>query len=111
MLTVSLDAAIQYTVPPETLNRALHRDRYPQSYLLAIGPKSVRIDRGTPDECEIFDPQITCTIRELTLQNIEINGERLPLSAITDYIREIRFDNIYNDQTATGHGEIESVTE
>ncbi|MDD7772926.1 MAG: hypothetical protein PT954_00665 [Eubacteriales bacterium] len=89
----------------------LHRDRYPQSYLLAIGPKSVRIDRGTPDECEIFDPQITCTIRELTLQNIEINGERLPLSAIADYIREIRFDNIYNDQTATGHGKIESVTE
>ncbi len=89
----------------------LHRDKYPYSYLIAVGPKSVRLDRGTPEESEIFDPQITCTVRELTLQNIEINGERLLLSSIAPYIREIRFDDVYNDATATGHGEIESVTE
>lgn len=89
----------------------LHRDQYPQSYLLAVGPKSVRMGRGTPEESEIFDPQITCTLRRLTLHNIEINGERLPLSLAAAYIREIRFDDIYGDATATGYGEIAQVTE
>ena len=89
----------------------LHREKYPHAYLLAIGPKSVRIDRGTPDEFEIFDPQVSCTLQHLTLKNIRINGESIPLSALPAYIREIRFDDIYKDGTATGSGEIAAVTE
>lgn len=95
----------------EDIRITLHRDVYPYSYLLAAGPKSVRFDRGTARETEIFDPHISCTVGEVILRNICVNGEIIPLSAMDGYIREIRFDDIYGDGTATGRGEIRTVRE
>lgn len=54
----------------ENIHLTLHRDRYPYSYLLTCGPKSVQ-----DGDCEIFDPYVHCRLEHLTLKNISINGE------------------------------------
>ena len=81
----------------------LHREKYPLSYFLCIGPKSVRLENGT----EIFDPYFSSTAQNIHLENITINGEK-PVD-ISPYIKEIVFDALYDDIPSTAFGKIESI--
>ena len=78
----------------------LHRDKYPYSYFIAIGPKSVRFDDGA----EVFDPYFSSTVENIYLEDIKINGKRV--KNITDFIREIEFNNLYDDIPSTAKGTI-----
>ena len=81
----------------------LHRDLLPESYLVAVGPKSV-VHRGQ----EVFDPYISCTVKELVLDNVTVNGER-----VTDpsgLIKEISFDDVNGDGLSTASGKVEKTT-
>ena len=81
----------------KNIDLKLHRDRYPESYLLCIGPKSVR-ENGH----EYFNPNISGTIDYLELSDIRINGECV--TDISPYIKKIVFDNIYGDGKSSGSG-------
>ncbi|MBO4216898.1 MAG: hypothetical protein J5940_03030 [Clostridia bacterium] len=81
----------------------LHRDALPESYLLTVGPKSI-VNNGH----EVFDPYISCAVKNITLDNVVINGEK-----ITDckgFIKEIVFDDIDGDGFSTGAGKVENIT-
>lgn len=84
------------------ISLTLHRETYPMSFFLCVGPKSVRIDGR-----EIFDPFIRCQIDHITLHNIRINGRLI--KEFQDYIHEIIFDDIYGDGIATGRGIIKHI--
>ena len=81
----------------------LHRERLPFSYLVCIGPKSIRLDDGR----EVFDPYFSSVAKELYLENITVNGEAP--SDITPYLREIVFDRLYDDIPSTASGSFEKV--
>ena len=86
----------------ENINVTLHRDKYPMSYFMCIGPKSVR------DEIyEIFDPEINSTVENVYLKNVSVNSGNTEDSL--QYIRQIHFDNIYGDGTAIGKGTIKNI--
>lgn len=78
----------------------LHRERYPYSYLLCIGPKSVRLADGR----EIFDPHLSSVAERVYLENITVNGERP--EKIEPYLRQIVFDHLYPDMSSTAEGRI-----
>ncbi|MCQ2450104.1 MAG: hypothetical protein MJ132_07955, partial [Clostridia bacterium] len=88
----------------EDIELTLHRDRYPLSHFLCIGPKSTLVDDNT---VEIFDPYLSSTLEELHLKNITINGERV--SDISPFIKEIEFNNINNDGFSTGKGTVKKI--
>ena len=69
------------------------------SYFLTVGPKSAR--KG---EYELFNPEINSTVENLYLKDVFVNGE-----GASEYIRQIEFDDIYNDGTATGKGVIKNI--
>jgi len=85
------------------INLTLHRDKYPLSYLLCIGPKSVRLENGT----EIFDPYFTSVAQNVHLENITVNGERV--TDISPYIKEITFNKLYDDIPSTAYGKINNL--
>ena len=87
----------------KNIDITLHRDKYPYSYLLCIGPKSSRFDDGT----EVFDPYFSSVAQNVYLENITVNG-KCPKD-IYPYIREIVFDNLYDDISSTGCGKIENI--
>ncbi|MBR5870055.1 MAG: hypothetical protein IKZ09_03385 [Clostridia bacterium] len=77
----------------------LHRDRFPLSYLVTVGPKSIRAD-----EYEIFDPYLSSHVGVLALENIRVNGE------VTAHPEQLihctAFDDINGDGMSTGAGTI-----
>ena len=77
--------------------------KHPYAYLVCIGPKSARGNNGI----EYFDPCFSSVAKNLYLENISVNGE-VP-NDISPYIREIEFDNLYDDIPATGCGKIENI--
>ncbi len=81
----------------------LHRDAYPLSHLLGVGPKSC-IWEGY----EIFDPYISCRLAQLTLQGVTVNGR--PLADPAAYIYATRFEDINADGASSGSGVINTVT-
>ena len=87
----------------KNIDITLHRDKYPYSYLLCIGPKSSRFDDGI----EVFDPYFSSVAQNVYLENITVNG-KCPKD-IYPYIREIVFDNLYDDISSTGYGKIENI--
>lgn len=88
----------------ENIRLTLH-ERFPMSFLIAAGPKSVR--RGEDGKIEVFDPYISCEVGEIHLKNIEVNGKR-PAS-IDPYIHEIVFDRLHEDAPSTARGRIRHV--
>ena len=86
----------------ENLDITLHRETYPFSYLVCIGPKSAR--KG---EREYFNPALSSHAELLDFKNIRINGE--PVTNIKDYVREIIFSDIYNDGKSSGKGSISEI--
>lgn len=84
----------------------LDKEKFPMSYFLAIGPKSVTgTYKGKP--AELFDPYISSFAEEIRLENITINGKK---SWDTDFaIKEIEFNNVNNDGKSTAKGEIKKL--
>lgn len=87
----------------KNIDLTLHRDKYPLSYLLCIGPKSVRLSDGK----EIFDPYFSSVAENVHLENITVNGERI--SDATPYVKEIVFDRLYDDIPSTADGKIKNL--
>jgi len=86
----------------ENIDLTLHRELFPMSQLICVGPKSVR-----RDDLEIFDPYLSSHVGRIELSDIRINGER-----ITDakaFVREIAFDDINEDGHSSGRGTIGEV--
>ncbi len=81
----------------------LHREKYPYSYLLCIGPKSARGEGGI----EFFDPYFSSTVENVYFENITVNGEKP--NDISPYIREITFDSLYDDLDSTASGKINNI--
>ena len=91
----------------EDIDVTLHRDIYPTSYFLCIGPKSVRYQDAEGHWMEVFDPGISSQVENLYLKNIKINGEYM--SDPESYVREIVFDDLYGDGQAIGTGKIKNI--
>ena len=72
------------------------------SYFLCAGPKSVR-----QGKTEIFDPEINSVIENVFLKNVSVNSGSTENAK--EYIRQIRFDDIYGDGTSTGRGIIKNI--
>ena len=87
----------------KNISLTLHREKYPYSYLICIGPKSVRFENGA----EVFDPYFSSVAENIYLENITINGEKP--KDITEYIKEITFDNLYSNITSTASGKIKNI--
>lgn len=68
----------------ENINFNIDKEKYPMGFLACVGPKSI-VSNGY----EIFDPYISCTVEELLLKNIKINGAYA--KDISEYLREIDF--------------------
>lgn len=83
-------------------------DHFPMSFLIAVGPKSVR--RGTGEQegkIEVFDPYVGCEVGVIELKNITING--IKPDDITPYIHEIVFDHLYDDAPSTARGSVREI--
>lgn len=86
----------------ENINVTLHQEKYPMSFFMCVGPKSVR-----SGNLEIFDPEINSIVENVYLKNVSVNAE--DTENAKNYIHQIVFDDIYNDGTATGKGVIENI--
>lgn len=86
----------------ENINITLHRDKYPMSFFMCVGPKSVR-----NGNVEIFNPEINSVVENVYLKNVCVNSE--DTENAKNYIHQIVFDDIYNDGTATGKGVINNI--
>lgn len=80
-------------------------DRFPMSFLIAAGPKSVRA--GEDGKIEVFDPYVGCEVDTIELKNIEINGKKP--EDITPFLHEIVFDHLYDDTPSTARGVIRRI--
>ena len=87
----------------KNINLTLHREKYPYSYLMCIGPKSVRFDDGR----EVFDPYFSSTVENIHLENITVNGEKP--ADITPFVKQIEFNNLYTDIPSTASGKIQNI--
>lgn len=86
----------------ENINITLHRDIYPMSFLACVGPKSIRQGQD-----EIFDPEISSTVENIYLKNINIYPKTS--EPLESYIHQIVFDDIYGDGKATGKGVVKNI--
>ncbi len=87
----------------KNIDLTLHRDKFPMSYLICIGPKSVRF----PDGREVFDPYFSSVAENIYLEGITVNGKK-PDNA-REFIKEIEFNSLYDDIPSTASGKIKSV--
>lgn len=86
----------------ENINVKLYKDKYPMSFFICAGPKSVR-----DGKIEIFDPEINSTVENLYIKNISVNSG--DTNDAKSHIHTITFDDIYGDGTATGKGVIKNI--
>lgn len=87
----------------ENINVKLYKDRFPMSFFVCQGPKSI-IQNGR----EIFDPYLSSTVEELEIKNVFINGAS---DWENDFgIKEISFNDINSDGNSTAKGEIKKIT-
>ena len=91
----------------ENIDVTLHREKYPMSFFLCIGPKSVRYRNPEGTLMEVFDPGVSSLVENLYLKNIKINGQQILNPE--NYIREIIFNDLYGDGDAIGTGEIKQI--
>ncbi len=86
----------------ENVDVTLYREKFPMSYFICVGPKSVRMGN-----LELFDPEISCRVENIHLKNVSVNGGNTEDSK--KYIHEITFDDIYGDGRAVGNGTVCSI--
>ncbi len=87
----------------EDVKLTLHREEFPNSYLVCVGPKTIR-----RKQLEFFNPNAKSSVKNLFLSNITINEKKM--TKLDDYLKEIKFDDIYKDGFSSGYGTIENVT-
>lgn len=80
-------------------------DRFPMSFLIAVGPKSIRA--GEDGKIEVFDPYVGSEVGTIALKNVEINGVKP--EDMSPFIHEIVFDHLYDDAPSTARGRIHRV--
>ena len=85
----------------ENIDLKLYQDKFPYSYLVCCGPKSVRVD-----VYEIFDPYLSSETKRLVMQGIIVNGLRI--NSTDDLVREIEFYDVNCDGNSTGRGKIDT---
>lgn len=81
----------------ENIRFTLHRDRYPQSYPILIGPKSV-----CDGKREVFDPYISNHVDHMEFRNVTVNEHGFSISDI----KINQFEDINHDGRSTGRGSI-----
>lgn len=86
----------------ENIDLTLYKEKYPYSYLVCVGPKSVR-----SGDREVFDPYLSSTIGCMELRNVTVNGA-VPENP-GGLIHTIAFDDVNGDGNSTGKGEIEHI--
>lgn len=84
------------------IDLTLHREAYPLSCLVMIGPKSIR-----QGDREVFDPYLTSHVGTVSLSNIRVNGE--PVSHRDDLIGITSFTDVNEDGNSTGCGTVEQI--
>ena len=87
----------------KNINLTLYKEKFPLSYLVTIGPKSIRLKNGA----EVFDPYFSSIVENLHFENITVNNEK-PLN-ILPYVKEIEFDNLYEDIDSSASGKINNI--
>lgn len=80
----------------------LHKDEYPESYLMCIGPKSI-----VSGDREVFDPYLSSTAKNITLENVTVNGEKI--TSAYGHLKEIAFFDVDHDGASTGKGTFEGI--
>lgn len=86
----------------ENINVTLYREKFPMSFFLCIGPKSVRAGN-----VELFDPEINSCVKNLYLKNVSVNGS--DTQKAKEYVHEIEFCDVYGDGRAIGKGVVENI--
>jgi len=87
----------------ENIELKLYKEKYPLSYLLCIGPKSVLVE----NKIEIFDPYLSSSVKELYLKDIIVNEKKT--EDCSKLLKEINFENINNDGFSTASGKIQDI--
>jgi hypothetical protein len=77
----------------------------PQTYLIAVGPMTMR--GGRDGQAEIFDPYISSTVGTLVLRDIFVNGEHV--TDVDRLMKEIAFDDVNRDGFSSGAGRVERI--
>ena len=81
----------------------LHPDKWPLSHFMTVGPKSATFRReGDGKLVEVFDPGVTCRVRNVTLENVSVEG-----APSGSHFHETKFDNINRDGRSSGRGYLE----
>lgn len=96
-----IGANVEY-ISLENVRLTLHRDIFPRSYLLVVGPKSIR-----QGDWEIFDPDVRCRVKKVRLAGVQVNGQRVENAE--DVVFVTRFDDINADGRSSGYGRIDCI--
>lgn len=86
----------------DNIRLTLHRDRYPLSHFLCIGPKSAR-----NGDIEVFNPYLSSTVSFLECIHITVNG--FPVEAPGDLIHITHFQDVNKDGNSTGSGNLKNL--
>lgn len=89
----------------ENIRVTLHRDTFPLSGFILVGPKSIQRENK-----EIFDPYVSGIVDEIVLSGITVNGTPVTAENAKDYISTVSFDDLYGDGKACGTGTINKIT-
>ena len=82
----------------------LDRKKYPNSYLITVGPKSQYIKEK---RLELFDPYVSATAENIGYADVFINGKLI--EDLSPFVKEVGFDNLYPSLTPFGKGRIISL--
>jgi len=83
----------------ENIDITLYKEKYPLSYLVCVGPKSV-VHNGK----EVFDPYLSSGVDVISIKNLTVNGEK-PEDA-SAYVKTVAFDDVNGDGASTGRGRV-----
>ena len=75
------------------------------AHFITVGPKSCYREDV---KVETFDPYISSVVDEIEYENIIANGKSV--EDLSDYIRVIKFENLYPSAYASGCGKIKKIT-
>ena len=87
----------------KNIHITMHKDDFPESYLVCIGPKSI-VRNGK----EVFDPYISCKAENISVEDVFVNDKKLMSS--NGYFKEIEFEDVNKDGNSTGRGQFERIT-
>ena len=77
----------------------MYPDRFPLSYLVTVGPKSILFNG-----CEIFDPYLSSHIGTVNLENIRVNG--IPAADAKQLVQCVSFDDVNGDGMSSAAGTV-----